>query len=446
MLKRLAVFLTLLPSVIFASSSTVHSYHLHNGLTLYVQVNKRAPVVLSQVWYKVGGAYEYDGVTGISHVLEHLMFQGTQNTKPGEFSQIISDHGGIQNAMTDFDFTVYYQELPSRYLDIAFQLESDRMDNLLLTQKNLTKEMGVVKTEKRLRIDDSPQTQLLLALFKEAFTNAPYHHPIIGWQKDLDNMNLTEVKKWYKTWYSPNNAILVVVGEVNPDQVYQLAQQYFGKIPPEKVPSTTIRTQKPSGPKTFTLNIPAKLPMILIGFNVPSYNTTKNKQDLYALAVLAEILAGDDSSIFENQLIRQEHIAVGAEAHYDPFMLHSSLFYIGAVPANNVTLKQLNSKILSIIQQLQEKPISTSQLRRAKVRIMATKVYSLDSLAAQANQIGSLEAVGIPWQVGKDFVKNIENVSTAEVQNAARTYLTPARMTTGYLVPSEPKGETHASI
>lgn len=428
--------LLLLPILAFAS--TIHHYRLNNGLNLFVKVEKRSPVVISQIWYKVGGSYEYNGITGISHVLEHTMFRGTKKYPAGYFSKTIEKLGGVQNAMTASDYTVYYQIVPAKDLATCFKLEADRIRNLALTGKNLAGELKIVNTEKRLRIDNSPIAKLFTALNATAFISNPYHHPVIGWQNDLDNLTLSDVKAWYQRFYHPNNADIVVVGDVTPAKVLSLAKQYFSKIPFKKINEPKPRlSQKSLGQRSVTLHIPAKLPIIVLAYNVPSYKSTQQKWQVYALTVLSDALGGSSSSILTNTLVRQQKIAVEASANYDPYQLHSTLFSIVASPTTNNTLQKLKLAISKEIQQLKSKPLTNEQLSLVKTQIQSSRIYSLDSLSSQAMAIGGLVSRNIPWQEYDNFFTAIDKVTAQQVQAVAKLYLNSDRLTIATLIPKQ---------
>ena len=224
-LKKLVWALLIVPVIGFAQ---VSEYQLDNGLKLLVKPDNRAPVVVSQVWYKVGSSYEHNGITGISHILEHMMFKGTENLGPNEFSRIIAENGGSQNAFTGRDYTAYFQTLEKERLEISFRLEAERMRNLIIDDAEFLKEREVVAEERRMRTDDNPRSLLREAMNAMAFMNSPYHHPVIGWMNDINHYDPEDLREWYQMWYAPNNATVVVVGDVKPDEVYQLAQKYFG--------------------------------------------------------------------------------------------------------------------------------------------------------------------------------------------------------------------------
>lgn len=238
-MRRILVLALAIGSVIFSPTSMaseVHDYTLNNGLQLLVKVDQRAPVVVSQLWYKVGSSYEPEGLTGISHALEHMMFEGTKTISGKEFSNLITDVGGSQNAMTARDFTMYFEKIPVKELGLVFRLEADRMQHLAMTEKSFQKEMQVVKEERRMRVEDNPQSKTYERFLATAYATSSYHHLPIGWMQDLNNMSLGELQKWYQQWYAPNNATLVVVGDVKPKKVLALAEHYFGSIPRKVLP------------------------------------------------------------------------------------------------------------------------------------------------------------------------------------------------------------------
>ncbi|MBT8133049.1 MAG: insulinase family protein, partial [Gammaproteobacteria bacterium] len=223
------------------SDEAIKSYRLSNGMKVLVIENHRAPVMVSQVWYKVGASYEHDGITGISHVLEHMMFKGTEEHPAGEFSEIIAANGGEENAFTGQDFTAYFQKIANDRLELCLELEADRMRNITFDEKEFIKELEVVKEERRLRTEDKPPALTYERFNAAAFTNSPYRRPIIGWMEDLDTMTVDDARKWYETWYAPNNATLVVAGDVDAEEVYRLAKQYFGKLPTSEIPELKPR-------------------------------------------------------------------------------------------------------------------------------------------------------------------------------------------------------------
>ena len=230
----LALVLSLCSAAALAAGA-VHEYQLDNGLKLIVKEDHRAPVMVSQVWYKVGSSYEHDGITGVSHVLEHMMFKGTSAHPAGEFSRIIAENGGSENAFTSRDYTAYFQTMEKSRLPVSFELEADRMRNLVIPEQEFLKEVQVVMEERRMRTEDNPQSLTYEQFNATAYVNSPYRIPVIGWMDDLESMHVEDLKSWYRKWYAPNNATVVVVGDVDPDQVYALAKKYFGPLKPSEI-------------------------------------------------------------------------------------------------------------------------------------------------------------------------------------------------------------------
>jgi len=435
----LAAIALLVSSSLYAQdNSDTYETMLNNGLKLIVKKDTRAPVVVSQVWYKVGSSYEPGGITGISHVLEHMMFKGTKEYPAGEFSKIIAANGGQENAGTNRDYTFYYQQLAADKLAISFKLEADRMQNLILDKDQFTKELQVVMEERRMRTDDNPQALTYERFQATAHITNPYHHPIIGWMDDLKNLKVSDLKDWYQQWYAPNNAIVIVVGDVNPEQVVELAKKYFGPIPPS--PIKTLKPQKalaPLGKRNLSVSAPANLPWLVLGYNTPSFTVATEKWQTYALDVAAGILDAGESSRLQKNLVRGDQIATSASANYDLFSRIAGLFVLTATPNQEHSVKDLKKALLAQIEQLQKKPVSQSELGRVKAQIIAQKVYSQDSMLYQGMIMGSLESVGLPWNSIDEYVKQVQKITPLQVQQVAKKYLTENRLTVAELVPQK---------
>lgn len=435
-LKKIPVYLGLLFLSSLCWAEDVHEYHLKNGLTVLVEEDHRAPIVISEIWYKVGSSYEPNGITGISHALEHMMFRGTKKFGPGVLEKIVSENGGEQNAFTDSDFTAYYQKFSADKLAVSFELEADRMRNLLLRPQDFLKEIQVVMEERRMRVDDNPQEILLERLNAAAFVASTYHHPVIGWKNDLQNMNVEDLRKWYQTWYAPNNAILVVVGDVKPNLVYQLAQTYFSNLKPINLPK--IKPEKdlpPLGEKRLVIHTPAQLPWLVMAYPVPVIKQGLNSQDPYVLHLIARLLSGGNSARFAKNLVRDQQIAADANAFYNPISRLDSLFLLQATPTSGHSLSELESSLLQQIKQLQTFSVNTEELARAKAQIAADKIYREDSITAKANELGSLAAINLPWQIERDYLKHINAITPRQIQAVANKYLLASHLTIAYLLP-----------
>lgn len=425
-----------LVSFMAVAANSTYEYRLQNGLKLIVREDHRAPVVVSTVWYKVGGSYEHDGITGISHMLEHMMFKGTKRFGPGVLIKVINDNGGRQNAMTSTDFTMYYQMLSADKLGLSFELEADRMKNLLLQKALYTKEHQVVMEERRMRVDDNPQAITWERFNAAAFLNNPHHHPVVGWMTDVQHLTLQDLKKWYETWYSPNNVIVVVVGDVKAAEVFNLAKKYFGPLQASQIPKLKPRTEVASvGPRKVLVNIPAKVPWLVMGYNVPVLKTANDQWKAYALYVLVSVLDSGDSGRLTSDLVRGKQIAVNAGAQYNVYSLHSNLLVLDGVPAANHTTKDLRIALLNEIKRLQTTPASEAELKRIKTQVIAHNVYKEDSMMRQAFNIGMPEVVGLSWRDSDAFVSRINAVTPQQIQSVAKEFLQPKNLTVGTLKP-----------
>lgn len=428
----------LLSAPAHAATPTTHEYRLDNGLKLIVREDHRAPVVVSQVWYKVGASYEHSGITGVSHVLEHMMFKGTRKYGPNEFSRIIAENGGRENAFTGRDYTAYYQQLEKSRLPISFEMEADRMRNLQLKQEEFAKEVRVVMEERRLRTDDDPESLTYEQFNGAAFYNSAYRNPVIGWMDDLENMRLDDLKVWYQTWYAPNNATLVVVGDVNPAQVLKLAKKHFGALKPASIPALKPRNEpEQTGQRRITVKAPAELPYLLMGYPVPVLKSASpdTAWEPYALEVLSALLAGGDSARLARHLVRDRQIAASASAGYNLTARSSDLFLMDGTPARGHTIEELEQALRDEIKQLQETPASETELTRIKIQVIANDVYQRDSSFGQAMQIGTLETVGLDWRLMDSYVDSITAVTAEQVQQVARKYLIEDRLTVAVLEP-----------
>ncbi len=409
---------------------------LANGLKVIVQPDHRAPVVVSQIWYKVGGSYEPDGLSGVSHVLEHMMFKGTDTLKPGEFSRIIAAQGGRENAFTSRDYTAYYQRLEKSRLPISFRLEADRMRNLKLTSEEFAKEIKVVMEERRLRTEDKPESLVYERFMHTAFGENTYGQPVIGWMKDLKSMSVGDLQTWYEKWYAPNNATLVVVGDVKPAEVFELADQYFGKYQPSMLPKLVQRPVLQQQTRRVSVSVPAKVPYLIMGFHVPSAAlSTGPEWEPYALDVLANVLGDGDSSRLSRKLVRGSQVAVQTGVGYDWAARLQTLLMLDANPTPGHSLDEIEQALLAEIGLLQTELVSPQELTRIKTQLVASDVYERDSVFYQAMKIGQLETVGLDAGLVEAYIKRISAVTAEQVRQVAKKYLVPATMTVARLNP-----------
>lgn len=419
-----------------AQAAEVEEFRLDNGLRVLVKPDHRAPVVMSQVWYRVGSSYETEGTTGISHVLEHMMFKGTQKHGPGEFSRLIAENGGTENAFTGTDYTAYYQQLAKDRLPIALELEADRMRNLIILDDEFAKELAVVKEERRMRTEDKPFELTQEQFNAAAYRTLPYRNPVIGWMHDLDELQPDELRTWYQRWYAPNNATLVVAGDVEPKAVFELAKQYFGAFEPQAtLPIKPPGEPKQLGPNRIRVRAPAKEPYIMLGFKTPNLRKGADDGEPYALEMLLAVLSGGDSARLSRDLVRGERIATAIDADYSAYTRLPGMFTLDAIPAPGRSLPELEVAMLRQIEKLKTEPVSQEELERVRAQTKAARVYEQDSVHYQAMQIGLLETIGLDWTYVDRHVAALERVTPEQVLAVARKYLNEDNMTVAVLDP-----------
>ncbi|MEN8259932.1 MAG: pitrilysin family protein [Pseudomonadota bacterium] len=436
LLRSLFLFLVSMPLLANPATSKVYELSLDNGLKVLVKEDHRSPIVVSEVWYKVGSSYESGGVTGISHVLEHMMFKGTDKHPAGEFSRIIASNGGRENAFTGQDYTAYFQSLEKSRLEVSLELEADRMRNLRLVENDFAKELQVVLEERRMRTDDAPRSKTYEHFMAMAFSNSPYKNPIIGWPSDIEHLTVADLRNWYGRWYAPNNATLVVVGDVEPKTVFALAKKHFGLLKSSVLPAQKPRSEvEQLGPKRMTVKLPAKLPYLLMGYKVPVLNSVAEEWEAYALEVLSGILDGGSSARLARNLVRGKQIAVSAGAGYELYDRLPTLFVLDGTPAEGKSPASLERALRGEIRQLQENTVDAEELARVKAQVLANAIYERDSGFYQAMQIGLLETVGLGWEKMDEYVDRVNAVTAEQVRQAAKKYLVDERLSVAYLEP-----------
>ncbi len=432
------VLITLLTLLSCQGFSQAQQFTLNNGLKIIVKEDHRAPVVVSMIWYNVGSADEPGGITGVAHALEHLMFKGTPKYPLGVFSKTIAALGGQENAFTNNDYTAFYEKIAAPHLATAFELEADRMQHLLLDEKEFNKEIKVIQEERRLRTDDNPQALTFERFLATAHLSAAYSHPVIGWMTDLQQMHVTDARTWYQRFYAPNNAILVVVGDVHAENVFKLAQNYFGNLKRSpQIPRKPQQEPPQLGKKSITIHAPAQLPMLMLGFTTPTVTTvqTKTAADPYALEIIAGILDAGESGRFTAQLVRSKQIASDIDVFYNLYARYQTQFIIYGIPSQSHTVTELKTDILKELDRIKNEPISSKELQRVKTQIIAQKTFEKDSIFGQAMELGMLETVGLGWQIAEKYVERINSVTPQQLQETARRYFNENNMTEALLDP-----------
>ena len=430
--------------VVGSAQAAVTDVTLDNGMRVIVQEDHRAPVMVSQVWYRAGSMDEFNGTTGVAHVLEHMMFRGTKTVPPGEFSKRIAAAGGRENAFTNRDHTAYFQQMQKDRLELAMQLESDRMANLVIRDDLFAKEMQVVMEERRLRTDDQPQSVVYEHLMAAAYQESPYRRPVIGWMDDLQHLTAQDARDWYTRWYVPNNATLVVAGDVKADDVIALAKRYFGVLPARALPTRKPQDEPAQiGEKRIVVKAPAKVPYLLMAWHAPVLRDWQKDTVPYALQILAGVLSGNDSARLQQSLVKTQQIAVSASAGYDDVSRGPGMFMIDATPAPGKSVDALEKAIRDQIGRLQRDGISEAELARVKAQVIAADVYQRDSLFYQAMQLGEYVTAGLPPEALAHRVDKLRAVSAKEVQAAARQWLQDDQLSVGVLDPQPLQPQTH---
>ena len=440
LLRYLAVVGLLLAAT---AQAEVFEKTLSNGLKVIVKEDHRAPVIVQQIWYKAGSMDEITGKTGIAHVLEHMMFKGTKTVPMGEFSKRIAAAGGRENAFTSSDYTAYFQQLHKSKLPLAMQLESDRMHNLQLTEAEFSKEVNVVMEERRMRTDDEPRNLLNEKLMAAAYQEHPYQHPVIGWMNDLQTLSAADARDWYKSWYVPSNAVLVVAGDVKASEVFALAQRYYGVIPARKLPARKVFSEPPQlGVKRIVVKAPAQLPQVVMAYHAPTISDPENEWQPYALQMLAGILDGNDSARLNKALVREQELASSAGAGYDSTSRGPSLFVLEGTPSEGRTVAELEAGLREQLALLVRDGVSEEELKRVKAQVTASEVYKLDSLFYQAMQIGQLESIGLGYKAIPIMLKKIQAVTAQQVQDVAREFIQDDHLTVAVLDPQPLSGKS----
>lgn len=437
-MRRIITLLLFIFSIPLAAK--VSEIKLNNGLKVIVKEDHRAPVAVMMMWYNVGSADEVPGKTGLSHALEHMMFKGTHKVPMGQFSKTVASIGGQENAFTNTDYTAYFEQISADKLPTVMRLEADRMQNLLLDEKEFAKEIKVIREERRMRTDDNPQGLTYERFMAAAHLASPYHHPVIGWMSDLRDMEIQELRRWYEHYYAPNNATLVVVGDVQTQKVVDLAKRYFGAIKPSAISQRRKQPEPPQlGQKQVQIQIPAKVPMLVLGFSVPSLKTAKSANDAYALELISGILGAGNSSRFAKDLQRKLQVASEVDADYDLYARYDTQFVVFGVPADGQTVAKLKEAIWEEINKLKSQPVSDSELKRVKTILLASKVFDKDSIFGQAMEIGWLETVGLGWQTSEKWQQQIEKITAKQIQDVAKKYFKENRLTQAELIPTQKK-------
>jgi zinc protease len=404
---------------------------LDNGLRVLLLEDARSPIVSFQVWYRVGSRNERRGATGIAHFLEHLMFKGTPSHGPRQFARLVEENGGQDNAFTSQDVTSYYVNIAADKLDLVIDLEADRMQNLLLDPKAIASEREVVIEERRTRTEDDPGGFLGEEVSSIAFKAHPYGEPIIGWMDDIKRITPEEIREFYKTYYVPNNAMIVAVGAFRAADALEKIKRRFGRIPRGKVPPPMLAVEPvQNGERRVIVKKQAELPIVYMAWHVPN----QKSDDAAALELLSTILSGGRASRLYRDLVYQRQLALEAGGDYEYFSIDPNLFWFWATPMPGQSPEKLEAELSAHMERLKTEPVTDEELARAKNQIEAAFVYQDDSVHQRASQLARFEMIG-GFALKESFLAKIRAVTAADLTRVARAWFAPDRKSVGVLLP-----------
>ncbi len=423
-----------------ADGPVISDFRLDNGMEVVVIPDHRAPVVTHMVWYRNGSADDPLGKSGIAHFLEHLMFKGTTNHRQGEFSEMVAELGGQENAFTSNDYTAYFQRVAKEHLAVMMRFEADRMTNLVLTDDVVAPERDVVLEERRMRTDSDPSSQLNEAVQAALFTHHPYGKPIIGWMHEIEELGREDALAYYGRFYTPENAILIVAGDVTEGEVRALAQETYGKIPARGERPVRRRPREPESRAERLVKLSdekVEQPSHQRVYLTPSYATAK-PGEAEALELLGHLLGGGQTSLLYASLVVDRKIAVMAGAYYMGTALDDTRFWVYAVPAPQVSLEDLDAAVLQVIAKVADEGVKEEDLARAKTRLIADAVYAQDNQASLARWYGAALTTGTSVEDVRQWPARVDVVTAEDIRQACRQWLEPRRAVTGFLLPLAP--------
>ena len=434
-----------------SAASAVQQFTLSNGMQLIVQPDRRAPTAVHMLWLRVGAMDEVDGTTGVAHVLEHMMFKGSQQLAPGEFSRRVAALGGQENAFTNRDYTGYYQQIPSDRLREVMALEADRFANNHWPDAEFTKEIEVVKEERRMRTEDNPRGVLFEQLSATAFQSSPYRRPVVGWMSDLNAMTAQDVRDFHQRWYVPANAAIVIAGDVDVQQVHTWAEATYGQIPArEALPSKPREEPAQLGLRRIDVQQPAEQAYVAMAYRVPGIRNVEQMEagdkDALALLVLSAVLDGYDGARLERALVQgKDRVADSASSSAGILGRGPAQFVLSGVPAKGKTTAQLEQALRAQVQRIAKEGVQPSELARVKTQWMASQIYERDSVMGQAQSLGNYWVMGLPLNADDLLVQALMQITPADVQRVAAQYFGDTQLTVATLVPQARAAVTPAA-
>lgn len=425
---RIRYILTLVLSVMISNvfgeikfSDRTDEHILSNGLKVILIEDKRTSAVVNSIWYKVGSSDELAGKTGISHILEHMMFKGTETLQPGEFSRIVKKMGGTENAFTSKDFTGYFQKVHPTDLERCIELEADRMKNLKLSDKEISSELKVVQEERRLRTDDNPVSKTFEKIMLNAYGMNHYGIPIIGTMQDIKNTTKSDLSNWYNKFYQPKNAIVIIVGNFDKQETLKYIKKYYGNIKNSEDINRSKQLNRYFTEKYFEVVDQISKPIVFLSFKKDKFNL-KELNKAYALDLFVEIMDGGYSSRLTSSLVEEKKIALDIFISLDIYNKYPNLIIVGGTPRNQVSADIFKENVLNEFSQSSIQSITKEELDNAKKRIKAKNIYKFDSIFYQGMQVGMLETKDISWKLLDEYTSDIQNITLEEVKSVAKEY------------------------
>lgn len=422
-------------------ASAAQQFTLANGMQLIVLPDRRAPTAVHMLWVRVGAMDEVDGLSGLAHVLEHMMFKGSKTLAPGEFSRRVAQLGGQENAFTSWDYTGYYQQIPAARLPEVMRLEADRFAHNHWPDKEFFTELEVVKEERRMRIEDSPRALLMEQLMASAFVAAPYHRPIIGWMGDLDALQPDDARQFYRQWYQPGNAAVVVAGDVDVPQVLAWAQEFYGALPAAALPTRKPRPEpEQRGLRRVQVKAPAEQAMVALAFRAPRLERLQQLQDsdrdALALTMLSSVLSGHDGARLKRSLTQgATRVADSVTSHAAVLSRGPGLFLLMGVPAAGQSAQALEQALRAQVARVAQEGVTEAELARVKTQWLAATIYERDSLMSQAQELGSHWVLGLPLDAEERLLQALAEITPAQVQAVAARYFGDDQLTVATLDP-----------
>ncbi|MBI5205298.1 MAG: insulinase family protein [Nitrospirae bacterium] len=434
-MKKLAFLLAFILIIPLSANADIKEYNLDNGLKVLIVEDHKAPLAIFQIWYRVGSRNEPIGKSGLSHLLEHMMFKGTPKSGSKEFSRIVQKNGGVDNGFTTKDYTMYYQSLASDRIAISIELEADRMKNLIIDPKEVVAERSVVMEERRMRYDDDPQNSLHEEVMAAAYKSHPYHWPVIGWMSDIASIERNDLYSHYMAYYSPDNAVIVVSGDIKADEIIQKIKAAFGKIPAvtDRRPVTSKEDEQ-KGERRVSLKREAELPYVIGAYHTPGFPD----KDSYALEVLGAVLSGGKSSRIYKAIVHEKKLALSAGADYSGLNKDPYLFMFEATAAPGKDIRDVENSLYEEIEKIKKEPPAENEVQKAKNQIEAAFIMGQDSIYFQAELAGMFEMIG-GWKLKEQYLEGIRKVTPEDVSRVTKKYLIEDNRTVGVLIPTKPE-------